>query len=384
MSSVAKSLGGWESSKKPSADLSSSSCDRINNLRRNIVVKGRESTIILFLDILSNTAFFKIRFFVDPYSIFLFIPPEHIMSITRVDQVGTDGVLHCSSPNQKMSRHSPLTCLQFCLSKPVLLVGPVGHFLPLGNAQTQALASLEELAVKTTLTISIPPQAFSDEHFQAICSVSASTWRSYPDHSTLDNLYCGQGGQIITITPSPEVHNETGSSPPSYNKLDELDELSFPTSPRPNKRRRVDPEPSSDLARIQEFVQSVCQGMISQQQSKLRKDLLAELIKMEERITDAASQTLSKQIQDLKSEIVTEYQAQLETLQTEVVAEVTPQVMSGIWDEFDARIDDQVCGIKIELEDFVKDEMRAVQDSVLDAVPEVLSDGIWHFTPSDL
>lgn len=167
---------------------------------------------------------------------------------------------------------------------------------------------------------------------------------------------------------------ENGDTVPSYDGFTQPVGL----SPRPNKRPRARSHSRSHI----EEEKRESSHLIVRHLTELHKTFFAEvkeqmirmvrmeerMIRMEERMINTAGQYPNEQVQQLKNELVEEISA-------DVLAEVTPEVLGQVEAAYEQYVDDRVDGIKLELEDFVQDEMRSVQDTVLDE----FAGGPWRF-----
>lgn len=348
--------------------------DRITNLRRNVVIKvagGKKlfSTLSLTINVSSCTAFFKLRFSIGKAAaIHLYIPPEHIISITQRDKPVNDVTPHAARQDQS-------NYLEFLLDTSARLIGPVGQFLPLQKAETELLDAVARVASQLTLFISLPSQAFTRHQLQLVCNVAARTlWTSCPDHSALHNAYGGQGAQELRLQQLHQASTRGIENPPSYNHHTINIGVSEPK--RPDKRRRSDTDSDSDPLEHAALFRTICQTMMAQQRVELRAELLAELAKMEKSIIKKTIDLVNKRSLEIKTEILEEID--YDKIEDDVAEEVLPRVIDEVRDEFETCIEDRVCGIKIEMEDFVKEEMKNVESNLTDT----MENGTWQFTAS--
>lgn len=374
----------------------SSTAATIDLRARPVVVEGPETsiegqpssntplpcTLHLFFDSASNAAFFKLRLPIDIEGktfVYIFIEPEQVVRLIqdKTSDRRTEHARLCGNPARGT------VCLRFTLSRPSSVAVPFSWPLPAHEVDGQGLSRVQFLARQTALVIHVPRDALSAAQTRALCSAASThgLLKSHAFHADTSMLFQGQGGKLIEdISAITTEDDQSTASLPSYDEVAGMSQP--PPEPQsqsgqsaPSKKRRLaspSPSPSPEEEaeakvavaersaflrdQMRVYVEDICQEMLAHRQAEFRKEVFAELGRMETRI----NANMRERIDTLKDDIV------------ERVEEGLEQAVSR--DDLEDVIDDRVAGIKIEMEDFVKDEMRAVEDKMLDH----FESGTWY------
>lgn len=341
-----------------------------------------------------DTAFFRLRILLvpgDTYA-YLMIPPEQITSLT-CDQTST------SPEVAKACRSMRGTIrLRFTLRRSASLIGP-GTWLK-EQVDEQVLNFLRSLTTQTTFAIHVALESQLKPRLTDLCkALSSDQLRSDQHLADISKLYKGEGGKVMVMDNSALRAVGKNASPPSY---DEHGASTPSGSLRPSTKRRPVGEdasppsyeehgasspsggsqPSTKRRRVGEdatppgYDENGSSSPSGKLQSHLGGDeqevgqTLAlchqlfhqELGKMERRITD----TFTSQLEQLKSEIMDHIEERVSEVAEEVKAEATG--------DCNYYVDDVLTGIKIEMEDFVKEEMGNVEERIIDT----MEGATWH------
>lgn len=346
----------------------------------------------LVFDSLSNTAFFKLRVAVilegatpqDEAKTFLyiFIHPEQVLSLVQ-DESGKlpEGAI---SPAARLSTCN-IMCLRFVLSKPISVVTPADFSVrPKSSTDVQLLNDLDLLMRQNALAIYLGLDALpNSKRLQSLCrAASNGSLKSHPKHADLSGLYGGRGGRVVETLTGPAKTEDNDISkgnlprgdtvaedtdplevPPSYDQvgLSPLSTAPAPPPAFPRKRRRVSFE-SATPATEQMNILDICGKLLARQQAEMQNVIFARmderLQQMEDRLVHRLDQRLGERTEQLKGEIFEQVEERLDVRIDEATGDV-----DGLIDE---RIEDSVLGIKMDLESFVKDEVRNIEDDIRD------------------
>lgn len=159
-------------------------------------------------------------------------------------------------------------------------------------------------------------------------------------------------------------------SPPSY---DEAAAKPFDHPPGPEQRqphkpsvKRLRPSSSPErgsgtaLANIRDplcFIQSICNKIMDEREARLRDEVaclrdevFAELGRIEARVMHALEERTDRLHDELSDQVV----------------QVDGRAAATAEEAIEEALDDKIAGLKIEMEDFIRDEMRDVEETILD------------------
>ncbi|KAK7732485.1 hypothetical protein SLS53_008490 [Cytospora paraplurivora] len=252
----------------------------------------------------------------------------------------------------------------------------------------QVLRSLTMLANTTAIAVQFAHEALPMSGLMAlVCAASAkNALKSSLNHGDLSQLYGGQGGKVLEEgfqdwpVPSAEGENEmaapeaSAGSPPSYDGL-----YSNPTS---------SPRPAQSLKRPRAYsgcfdgdadrpdVLSICKKLVVEHMAHLRGELRDELRdELRGELRDEIRGEIKTQIEEQNKGLiervdrrVDEQIAQLRddvTWQVDKTEERMDEVERHMDNLIDEGIEDRVLGVKLEMQEYVKDEMAEVEDKII-------------------
>ena len=339
-------------------------------------------TFSLFFDPSSKAAFFKLRAAIlvrDPsrdksqIPVFLFIYPEYVASLAH-DEASTLPPEIASTTPKKLSG-CRTTCLRFTLNKPASLIAPLhAPLAPRSKKDTQVLRSLQMLANTTAIAVHFAHEALPMPGLiSVVCdAVAAKALKSSVNHGDLSQLYGGRGGKVIESFqdwPVPFAQDEqetvapetSGESPPSY---DELVPETAPARQAPSLKRPRTSSGYSEGDISPPDVISICKKAMAEQMAwmrmelryEIRSEVKAQLTELENGLVERVNKRVDEQIADLRDDL---------SGQVEKTEERMDEVEGRMDDLIDEGIEDRVLGIKVDMQDFVKDEMANVEDTII-------------------
>jgi hypothetical protein len=303
----------------------------------------------LHYDARSSKAFFKLRAAValksHPRSrntpVFLFIHPERVCALVFDDSP-------CAVEAKALGTET--VGLHFKLSRSPALVVPKEPLAPRNQTSGNLLDSLRAVAQQTTFSVyaKIPCRRLPRQRLLGLCgAVSRNEVGSITAHSNASSLYAGAGGTIIEggslarpgSTAVSEEHETTtlpqAENPPSYDEVPPGPPLATAGS---HKRRRLStPEAESvPLKRLdRKYIEDICAQMIDNRLGQLRRDV-------------------TKQLQDLENRVIDYVDEQLIVQRQEATEELGRQT------------EDEYYGLKINLQDYVREEIEEAEGRILD------------------
>ncbi|KUI58377.1 hypothetical protein VP1G_05673 [Cytospora mali] len=335
----------------------------------------------LFFDPCSNAAFFKLRTTVlvrdssrnkIQTSLLLFIYPEHVASLMH-DQSSTLSPEFTATDFNKLSG-CRTTCLRFTLNKPASLIAPLHvPIAPRSKKDVQVLRSLQMLASTTTLAIHFAYDALpASGLISLVCDAAAkNALKPSFKHGDLSQLYGGRGGKVIEDFqdwPVPVAKDEketaapeTTESPPSYDEL--APDPALPGPARSLKRRRSS-SGYAEGATDPPDVLAICRKAMTEQmilirgeiRDEIRREVKAQLGELENGIIERVDKRLEEQISELREDL---------TGQVDGTEERMDEIERHMDDLIDEGIEDRVLGVKLDMQDFVKDEIVNVEDTII-------------------
>lgn len=321
----------------------------------------------------ANTAFIKLRATLllkapaplpSKTSLFLFVHPERIQELVLDESPEST-----SQEAVKKKLGQDTCCLQFTLDRPAALVGPASpeNITPKNKTSGELLRHLRSLARQTKFTVHLPAKVVTKARLQSLCEeASGHGLKSIAWQADMTCLYGGKGGRLIEDGPEA-----TSGNPPSYDELEPGPPLP-PASqgklhvicPRdlqyanitvgsgaqgPSKKRRrgsshSDVQPA-DLAAME----AMCRKIMGEMKAELRQDMSDQLQQLESRIMDCLEQRLAEETSRVE----------------EHVDERLLEVRDDTTDEIGARIEDEYYGVRLRLEEYVKDEVRDAEARIV-------------------
>lgn len=358
--------------------------------------------LTLFYDPVSRIAFVKVRVLVHPkenVSVYLNLHPEQITNLAH--DPTTD---RAAELVRLLARGS--VALRFTLKAPGTMVGPPEWPFPAGEIGQGILDDVQFLAAQTDLVIHVPLGIISNTQTRSLClAFSQGSLIASVTHAGLGFLYGGRGGKVLQLVETPSVPPPVYDPPAGRSRArQESVEPSAPAKKRrrgsggsqtaapmpevseppdapqasPELQERVDLEASvaamerSEHLRDQyrSYIQMLCGEVMDLREKKMEEAMDMREKKMEE--------AMAKREVDLRAEFHTQLKssearimAGLEDMGLELEARLVDMIHQD-YSEYATKvdledvIDDRVAGIKIEMEEFVKDEMRSAHEIVAD------------------
>lgn len=318
----------------------------------------------------SSTAVFQFRASValenkrERTKVLLTVPPENIHTLALAED--DSGMELASSRLDTITR-----CLRFNLRQPPSLIAPKGDLTPKSRASRIVLDSLRALATQTTFSLHLSAAKASDAQWSALCAaVTSGSLRSVENFLDIASLYGGKGGQILEGAelvpfsgpspppgPSPQQVYQ-GDGPPSYDAAAANADPSRATGSG-NKRRRSNSDVASSSRPSQYVnVEDMLRKLLTRVEDGFG-ELVSRLDHMEQRLSDVErrhDEELAniRQVQESSSEQTNELRDELEAGLYDVRKE-TEEIIS-------TQVEDEWYIARANLEDFVKEEMAAVEE----------------------
>lgn len=329
----------------------------------------------------SSTAVFQFRASValenkrERTKVLLTVPPENIHTLALAED---DGGMELAS-----SRLDTITrCLRFNLRQPPSLIAPKGDLTPKSRASRIVLDSLRALATQNTFSLHLSAAKTSDAQWTALCAaVTSGSLRSVENFLDIASLYGGKGGRILEGAelgpfsgPSPprgpsSEQGDQGDGPPSYDAANDAAANAAGANADPsratgsgNKRRRSNSDVASSSRPSQYVnVEDMLRKLLARVEDGFG-EVNSILDRMEQRLSDVESRVGQhaeelasiRQVQASSSEQTNELREELETGLYDVRKE-TDDIIA-------VRVEDEWYTARTDLEDFVKDEMAAVEE----------------------
>lgn len=333
----------------------------------------------------NNTAFFKLRASLvlkdgKKTHVYLFLAPDCIKLLNLDESPDPDTI----PPDLAKTLGSSFLCLRFTCSRPPDLIGPSkGGLTPKNKTVGLVLDQLRLLARSMIFSIYIPHQSISKRQLQSICDgINDKLLGTHPGQLDLATLYQGSGGVKVEVTREngsdialgathasdqgttadsgaldvlPEVLCDSapsGDLPPSY------DEESGPppaasssSDPGPlTKKRRRDSSGTSvaaDLSpQLLTAMEAICRKLVREQVSE-------QIHALESRLTDKIHEIVTNHA-DMQSD---HFQGEVQEVR----------------DEVDGKIEDEFYGLRVRLEDFVKEEIEYAEERIVEHLQNTAS-----------
>ncbi|KAG6368886.1 hypothetical protein INS49_003104 [Diaporthe citri] len=274
------------------------------------------------------------------------------------------------------------------LRRSVALIGPPFRLRPSNKARASVVNAAKELATRREFSIHVQNGLLSEPQFKAIREAVYSEYHSSGAHLDLASLYGGLGGKQIVardadIIPAPDDGTE---APPSYDEVEApppMAPLWQASDPGPSSKKRRLSSSAADATASLLSVETICRKLMAEQQAKTEQSLRA----MEDRLTthlDNRYDRLQKESQEARDELSRELSSKMSELQGQVnelkqqvdglnenmveelekLSEEIQVVSDDIDSRVDFRVDDTAVGFKIELEEFIRDELKDVEEAV--------------------
>lgn len=318
----------------------------------------------------SNTAFIKLRSTVAlkapgpaKTSIFFFVHPERIRAVVLDEspEPTSQEIL------KKLGQNT--YCLRFTLERPAALVGPAGpeHMAPKNKSSGETLSHLRCLARGTAFAIHLPAKVVTKARLLSLCeAASGDGLKSIAWQADMTCLYGGKGGHLINDAPE-----DPSGNPPSYDELEPGPPLPplkhgklclTPPSPLqysydvtdsgmqgPSKKRRRGSGNSDAQSADLSAMEAMCRKIMGEMKAELKQDMSNQLQQLETRVMQRLEQRLDEE------------SARIE----EHVDQQLLEVRGETTDEISDKIEDEYYGVRLRLEEFVKDEVQDAEERII-------------------
>lgn len=316
-----------------------------------VIWEGQHTKVGLHLqhDRVTSTAFFKLRASLVLKALaparsylYLFIPPERIQSLTLDESPDPDSI----PPDTSRALGSSFTCLHVSLNTTADLIGPKSvNLKPKNHGEGRVLDELRSLVRSTTFTILIPHQVLPKAKLLCTCyGISDRLLRSDPGQFDLACLYEGKGGVKVAIGESDNQsriapgnsQQPSGDGPPAYTESEPCPPATTGFSALPaSKKRRLDNSGSVELG------DDLLAAMRKMIREEVRVQVSQEVRKLEIRLTDKLDRIVDRHAESCREE--------LEAARQEV----------------DDKIEDDFFGVRMKLEDYIKEELTEAEERII-------------------
>ncbi|POS68769.1 hypothetical protein DHEL01_v212837 [Diaporthe helianthi] len=282
-------------------------------------------TLNLFFDSETKTAFLKLRLSITTYqqedqSVYLLVGPEQIISVTFEDDEATQD----PEISQLCNSSFGTIRLRIELSKAGSVVGPRTWPVP---------------PLTTTSIIEDFSSAIGDNRKDGDENDISTQSGSPPPY---DDAAAGPS-TAGPARPSPGPPEQHHSHKPSMKRR------------RPSSSPELGPELANNPLR---FFEDICNKIWQERQARLENKIFAELGRTEARIV----QSVKEQISPLQDEL------------TNHIEQADGNTATLVGDLLDEAFDERITNIKVELEDYISDELGNVETSIWDQ----LEAGTWE------
>ncbi|GME34930.1 uncharacterized protein K452DRAFT_295813 [Neofusicoccum parvum] len=358
-------------------------------------------TVSICFNAAASSAFAKLRVDFAPKSpprtllpLFAFIPPERVVSLSVEDAETPESV--------RPELRTGLTRLRFALDRPATIVAPhLSALVPKNKASGDILEMLQSLASVSSFTLYLPSRHLPPARAQRFCQMARDGGlHSLASESQMSHLYNGKGGTAYeagTFTPfapnaapaeSPPSYDELALSPPPQHKAEHI---RFAPSARLRDAKTADPLCSGRSSKKRRTASSNSKPSADPDDARAMRDMCRE-------ICDGMKADLRKELQqeirdELRKEFRTELHQELEVLKRDVMDSIEQRLderdeklrqemheeLSEMWDHVDEnkddalseagelvdlRIEEHIDGIKDELQTYISEELKDVEDRI--------------------
>jgi hypothetical protein len=344
----------------------------------------------------NNTAFFKLRIALilksspsTKVAFYLFVHPERIRSLglggSEIETV-SDAATALDVARNKLG--TVVAYLEFVLDRPADLIGPKGMGLtPKNKVSGDVFDSLRALSRQNRFAIYFPQNVVSRAQLISLCHAACDgALKSVVRHADIASLYRGKGGQVIT-DPSVDsvVADDAGTisvSPPSYDEIGPGPPPAPFTAPDDvaSKKRRRSSSLGSTGGRVDlRNLEMTWRKMMDEQRSELFRAMEAQQNKLYDRLLADLKPCIAQEIGQLETRILDQLeqrsaqQAEQQRQQQEDVdqniealREEVTQLVDDKVDEVDGRVEDEFYGLRLRLEEFIKEEVAETEARVIE------------------
>ncbi|KAG8159884.1 hypothetical protein KVR01_010521 [Diaporthe batatas] len=311
--------------------------------------------------------------------LYLHIGPDDINTLACPDSIQDQ-----TNQDQPTSAH---TSFDVRLRRPVALIGPPFRLRPSNKARVNVINHARALAARRDFSIRIQDGLLSESQYKAICT---AVYHEYSSTGRLDlaSLYGGLGGkQLVARDPDGTSTPDDGiEAPPSYDEVEgppPMAPLFHASDPGPSSKKRRLSSPAADPTASLLAVEDICRKLMAEQQAKTEQSLRA----LEDRLTahlDSRYERLREEDEQARDKLSAELNSRFGELRTQVdglkqqvgehngimaeelekLSEEIQVVSDDIESRVDLRVEDAAAGFRLELEDFIRDELRDVEAAV--------------------
>lgn len=320
---------------------------------------------------LANTAFIKLRAGIAlktpapaKTTIFLFVHPERIRTLIldeTPESTSQDAV------KKKLGQNT--YCLRFILERPGALVGPASaeNIIPKNKSSGELIHHLRSLARETKFAVYLPAKVVTKARLLSLCEAASSDGlKSIPWQADMTCLYGGKGGRLIE-----DNSEDPSANPPSYDELEpgppmpptshgkpcaiflrtlqRAHDSVGSSSQGPSKKRRRESGGSDAPPTDMSTMEAMCRKIMYEMKAELKQDMSDRLQQLETTIMERLEERLAEE------------SARIE----EHVDQQLLEVREETTDEIGSRIEDEYYGVRVRLEDFVKDEVQDAEERII-------------------
>ncbi|KUI64104.1 hypothetical protein VM1G_10878 [Cytospora mali] len=346
-------------------------CDsELNPMGLSIHFNPSDKTILFrlhcFLDLLGQKGSPKAR-----TSIYLYIQADRIQSIIVLD----DSSRKSDEVQEELRNRlgpGPM-CLQLALHSPADLVVPSLPLWPTKKAHRAMLHSVGLLAEQTALTVYLrKDRVWSSSHLASLCrAVSKHELGPNREVADLSKLYNGHGGRLLrpdslfSSNPVPPSYGEVEPGPPGSHFYEPIEGPSFP-----KKRQRTsstDEGTRPNTANIA-ILETICKTMLAENQGRIEESQRTEREQLNKRIS-VLEEALRAGLGQLEERVIrVEEQCEELSAQVDEIQEFVGEHDRHVDERVDLEVEDRVLGIKMDLEDFVKDELSGAAEAIKEQI----------------
>lgn len=319
----------------------------------------------------SNTAFIKLRATVmlkaptpAKTSIFLFVHPERMRAVVLDESPEPTSQ---EAVKKKLGQNT--YCLRFTLDRPAALVGPAGpdRIAPKNKSSGETLNYLRSLARETKFALYLPAKVVTKARLLSLCeAASGHELKSITWQADMSCLYGGKGGWLVNDAPEAPSAN-----PPSYDELEPGPpmppikdgklyaillgtfqysyDVTDSSMQGPSKKRRRETGDSDAQSADVSAMEAMCRKIMGEMKAELKQDMSNQLQQLETRVMERLEQRLAEE------------SARIE----EHVDQQLLEVREETTDEIGTRIEDEYYGVRLRLEDIVKDEVQDAEERII-------------------
>lgn len=362
-------------------------------------------TLNLFFDSKSQTAFLKFRLSVktdhrEGQSVYFLVSPEQIASVTVED----DGPIQDPGISQLCNTSRGTVRLRIRLSRAGSVVGP--RRWPrspsiAARPNSQACCNPQDvqwLGEQVQFTLYISCRTVSMVQLQELCKALSTSGllKASTPHKDLARMYGGEGGKVIenfslalgddrNILDENDISTQSESPPPYDEAAAGPSTGPAGRSPGPEQRhshkppmKRRRPSLSSesgsgpvltDISDPLRLLQDMCNKIWDERQARFRDEVSAELSRIEARAMRAVEEAEARTMHTLEERL-----SQLQDELSSQIEQVEGHAVTAAGDLIDEVFDDKITSVRVELEDFIRDELRDVEGGIWDQ----LEAGTWE------